>query len=114
MRAWGAEFNAPDKGIYEQSNGRKWDSTDKGLSGLYGVEVDAPIEVDDPATNRYNDIDRSLFRSDTLDPIHTDGLTATGQPFPGSPFFNNNNAEPGLMIPGYAQPSVPVYRDNPP
>jgi hypothetical protein len=36
-RAWGSEFNAPDHGIYEWSNGRKYDSTDKGTTGLYGV-----------------------------------------------------------------------------
>ena len=36
-RAWGSEFNAPDHGIYEFSNGRKFDSTDRGFTGLYGV-----------------------------------------------------------------------------
>ena len=38
-RAWGAEFNAPDHGMYEWSNGRKFDSTDKGKTGLYGIDV---------------------------------------------------------------------------
>ena len=35
-RAWGSEFRAPDKGIYEWSNGRKFDSTDQGNTGIYG------------------------------------------------------------------------------
>jgi len=34
-QAWGAEFRAPDHGIYEWNNGRKFDSTDRGTSGLY-------------------------------------------------------------------------------
>jgi hypothetical protein len=38
-RAWGSEFNAPDHGLYEWSNGRKFDSTDKGKTGVYGVDV---------------------------------------------------------------------------
>lgn len=36
-RAWGSEFNAPDRGIYEFSHGRLFDSTDRGLTGIYGV-----------------------------------------------------------------------------
>jgi hypothetical protein len=39
QRAWGSEFNAPDHGLYEWSNGRKFDSTDRGKTGLYGVDV---------------------------------------------------------------------------
>jgi hypothetical protein len=35
MRAWGAEYNAPDHGSYEFSQGRKFDSTDKGETGIY-------------------------------------------------------------------------------
>ena len=35
-KAWGPEFKAPDHGIYEFSNGRKFDSTDKGNNGIYG------------------------------------------------------------------------------
>jgi hypothetical protein len=36
-RAWGAEFRAPDPGIYEFSNGRKFDSTDQSYEGIYGT-----------------------------------------------------------------------------
>ena len=36
MRAWGGEFKAPDPGIYEFSNGRKFDSTDQSYEGIYG------------------------------------------------------------------------------
>lgn len=34
-RAWGSEFRAPDHGIYEFSNGRKFDSTNMGTTGIY-------------------------------------------------------------------------------
>lgn len=34
-RAWGSEFRAPDHGIYEFSNGRRFDSTDLGTTGIY-------------------------------------------------------------------------------
>ena len=37
QRAWGGEFKAPDHGIYEFSNGRKFDSTDQSDEGLYGT-----------------------------------------------------------------------------
>ena len=36
-RAWGSEWNAPDHGVYEFSNGRKFDSTDRGKTGIYGI-----------------------------------------------------------------------------
>ncbi len=39
MRAWGSEFTAPDRGVYAFSNGRQYDSTDRGRTGIYGVEV---------------------------------------------------------------------------
>ena len=35
VRAWGGEFNAPDLGIYQFSNGRRFDSTDKQNTGFY-------------------------------------------------------------------------------
>lgn len=34
-RSWGSEFAAPDHGIYEFSNGRRFDSTDLGSTGIY-------------------------------------------------------------------------------
>lgn len=34
-RAWGSEFSAPDHRVYEWSNGRGFDSTDKGQTGFY-------------------------------------------------------------------------------
>lgn len=34
-RSWGSEFSAPDHGAYEFSNGRQFDSTDRGNTGLY-------------------------------------------------------------------------------
>lgn len=34
-RAWGSEYQAPDHNIYQMSNGRGFDSTDKTDSGIY-------------------------------------------------------------------------------
>jgi hypothetical protein len=35
-RAWGSEWRAPDHRVYEWSNGRGYDSTDLGFTGIYG------------------------------------------------------------------------------
>lgn len=35
QRVWGEEFRAPDRGVYEFTGGRKFDSTDMGNTGLY-------------------------------------------------------------------------------
>ena len=35
MRSWGEEYKAPDRGVYEFSGGRKFDSTDTGNTGIY-------------------------------------------------------------------------------
>lgn len=35
QRAWGAEFRQPDHGIYQFSDGRKFDSTDMYTTGIY-------------------------------------------------------------------------------
>jgi hypothetical protein len=35
IRQWGTEFSAPDHGVYEWSNGRRFDSTDMGNTGIY-------------------------------------------------------------------------------
>lgn len=45
--AWGSEFYAPDHKIYLWANGRAFDSSDKGLSGIYGVPVYDDITIDD-------------------------------------------------------------------
>lgn len=37
IRAWGSEFHAPDKGSYEFSGNRNFDSTDRGTTGIYGI-----------------------------------------------------------------------------
>jgi len=58
MRAWGSEWNAPDHDIYVFSSGRKYDSTDKGLTGIYGVVGDDVILLDG---TRYPDMRDGLF-----------------------------------------------------
>lgn len=35
QRAWGEEYRAPDRGVYEFTGGRKFDSTDMGNTGIY-------------------------------------------------------------------------------
>ena len=35
IRAWGSEFTAPDHRVYEFMNGRGFDSTDRGFTGIY-------------------------------------------------------------------------------
>ena len=35
IRAWGSEFSAPDHRVYEFMNGRGFDSTDRGYTGIY-------------------------------------------------------------------------------
>lgn len=35
IRAWGSEWRAPDHGVYEWSNGRRFDSTDQQQTGFY-------------------------------------------------------------------------------
>lgn len=55
-RYWGAEYNAPDHAVYEFSNGRKFDSTDKALSGIYGIVIIDGIEVQTEASHHYPDV----------------------------------------------------------
>jgi hypothetical protein len=42
VRAWGTEWNAPDHGVYCFSNGRRFDSTDKGSTGIYNGGITSP------------------------------------------------------------------------
>jgi hypothetical protein len=63
LQAWGSEFSAPDHGAYEFSTGIKKDSTDRGLTGLYGVIVSPPLEFDNTSTPQTPDMDQSLEAS---------------------------------------------------
>lgn len=65
MRAWGSEFNIPDHGIYVFSNGVRKDSTDKYLTGIYGVEVNEPLWADD----NYPDMRSVIFQDPSGDEI---------------------------------------------
>jgi len=101
QRAWGADFTAPDPGMYEFSNGRLYESTDRGRSGLYGVEVTPPFEFDYAGRPTHFDVDTTLMVSDQdsrellyIDPdpaTHT--CTYSASALPG---INT----PGCMIPG--------------
>lgn len=39
QRSWGEDFRAPDRGVYEFTGGRKFDSTDMGDTGIYAGGV---------------------------------------------------------------------------
>lgn len=45
-RAWGSEFQAPDHGVYVWSNGRRFDSTDQGFTGIYSRNI--PMAIPPP------------------------------------------------------------------
>lgn len=64
-RSWGSEFNAPDHGIYEFSNGRKFDSTDKYTTGIYGIIGSEPVLLDG---TQYPDMRDSLQLDFGVDP----------------------------------------------
>lgn len=53
VRAWGGEFHSPDRGIYEFSNGRKFDSTDLNKVGIYNPYNELGIMIE---TSRYPDM----------------------------------------------------------
>jgi len=46
--SWGSEFSAPDHGVYEFSNGRMFDSTDRSRTGIYGVSGVNYLMVSNP------------------------------------------------------------------
>jgi len=53
-RAWGSEFSAPDHRVYEWSNGRGFDSTDKGQTGFYrfgilSLQMENGVEINQEA-----------------------------------------------------------------
>ncbi len=54
VRAWGSEWQAPDKNVYQFSNGRGFDSTDRNSNGFYngGVITNGFLLIDD---QRYGD-----------------------------------------------------------
>lgn len=41
-RAWGSEFSAPDRNVYEFSNNRGFDSTDRSSTGIYNPNLGVP------------------------------------------------------------------------
>jgi hypothetical protein len=66
VRAWGGEFNAPDHNIYVFSNGRGFDSTDRGQTGIYGAGANASgvnlLVLDTPSGNQYPDMSPPVNR----------------------------------------------------
>ena len=61
-RAWGSEFRAPDHGVYEFSGGRKYDSTDPGITGIYSPNNNMGILIDG---GRYLDMPAYVLAEDT-------------------------------------------------
>lgn len=66
--AWGAEYAAPDHDVYVTKFGRGFDSTDRGRTGIYGVDV--PLGLG--AESNYPDMDSNLQVSDTADMLTID------------------------------------------
>lgn len=64
-RAWGGEWSAPDHGVYEFGKGRKFDSTDRGKTGIYGVAVNNLLLVDG---SPYPDMRDGLVMGVGIDP----------------------------------------------
>lgn len=65
-RAWGSSFRAPDHGVYQWSNGRKFDSTDIGFTGIYGPRVSAPSGgITPPPPPGAPTADSTLYSADT-------------------------------------------------
>lgn len=46
VRSWGSEWAQPDHNTYEFSGGHNKDSTDRGLTGIYGVAGDTLLLID--------------------------------------------------------------------
>jgi len=59
QRAWGAEFNAPDHGVYEFGS-RKFDSTDKNATGIYNSNALSGLLLEQAAL-RYPDMTAFLL-----------------------------------------------------
>lgn len=68
-RYWGSEFNAPDHGAYVFSGNRKFDSTDKSRSGLYGVEVTDGLLIETPESLRNPDMYAGVVLTEGSDKI---------------------------------------------
>lgn len=58
MKAWGSEFHAPDHKIYRFGGGNFKDSTDMGLTGIYGVVGDDVLLLDG---TQYPDMRDGMF-----------------------------------------------------
>lgn len=75
-RAWGSEYNAPDKNIYVFSNGRGFDSTDLSRNGVYGVIGDDGDFNTLLIDNNYPDMQTELL---------TDNVPVSSPPNVGNP-----------------------------
>ena len=71
-REWGSSFKAPDHRIYEWSNGRGFDSTDIGYTGIYGPPVYTPAYTPPPPSGNPTvdsttvTVDSTLYTVDTV------------------------------------------------
>ena len=69
-QAWGSEFTAPDPRSYEFSCGVNKDSTDRGITGLYGIPGDTLLVLDGQP---YPDMRDGVFAGVGADPRAVDG-----------------------------------------
>ena len=74
QRAWGTEFNAPDHEMYVFGS-RKFDSTDKGVTGIYGVHGDNLLLL---SGTQYPDMRDGLIMGQGNSPNFAAGATNLG------------------------------------
>lgn len=72
IRAWGSEWNAPDHGAYN-FNGRLFDSTDRGTTGIYGVQVVSGLQIENGKPNRYPDMYQGVILQESGGRVGIDG-----------------------------------------
>lgn len=101
-RAWGSEYAAPDHNVYEFGDARGFDSTDRGRTGLYGVQVTPPFEFDEANMPRVPDMDTTLMVSDQTS---TELLYIDPDPTPPHACAYSTSAYPGINTPGCMLPS---------
>lgn len=94
IRAWGEEWAENDKDIYEWANGRDFDSTDKGITGIYGHQtvvldsvilqnfyLDAPAHLVQQGTNIEGEATKWKIRFQQSPRIEDSLLNTDGGPF---------------------------------
>ena len=62
QKAWGGEFRAPDHNMYKFSGGRGFDSTDRGVTGIYSPNNNLGLLIEG---GKYGDMTSFILAEDT-------------------------------------------------